>query len=136
MKTLMTAGIMLAIIGSPFVLSGCGTPPPRVSDDGLDASDYPKVQATGGLNKFMRVNNARENQQNGILSANVDVRWIGKKPVYFEYRFIFFDSRGRAINPDGPWTRGDAEPGTVDYLSANATRPDATDWRLDIRPRS
>ena len=111
MKTLMTAGTMLAIIGSPFVLSGCGTPPPRV-------------------------NNARENQQNGILSANVDVRWIGKKPVYFEYRFIFFDSRGRAINPDGPWTRGDAEPGTVDYLSSNATRPDATDWRLDIRPRS
>ena len=136
MNVLATTALSCVLLAAPAAMVGCGTPPPAVSDDRVTSEEYPKVQATGGLNKFMRVNNARENQQNGILSANVDIRWTGKKPVYYEYRFIFFDSRGRAINPDGPWSRADSEPGTVDYLSANATRPDATDWRLEIRPRS
>ena len=117
------------------MLGACGTKPPRVKDDSVSAEDYPKVQPTGGLNKFMRVNSARETQQNGVLHADVDIRWIGKRPVYYEYRFVFFDSRGRAINPDGPWTRAESEPGTVDYLNANATRPDSTDWKLEIRPQ-
>lgn len=119
-----------------MLLGACGTKPPTVKDDGVKASEYPKVQATGGLNKHMRVNNAKESQQDGVLYANVDIRWIGEREVFYEYRFIFFDSRGRAINPDGPWTRGESAPGTVDYLGANATRQDATDWRLEIRPRS
>ncbi|MEM1185363.1 MAG: DUF1425 domain-containing protein [Planctomycetota bacterium] len=135
-KQSLAGALGLAVLGASLTLplAGCGTPPPAVGDDHV--SEYPNVEAAGGLNKFMRVNNVAVNQQNSILFAAVDVRWIGKNPVYYEYRFIFFDSRGRPINPDGPWSRGDSEPGSVDYLTANATQPDATDWRLQIRPRS
>ncbi len=115
-------------------LPGCGTAPPAVNNDRVSADAYPKVQATGGLNRFMKINNATETRENDILYSNVDIRWTGKKPVFYQYRFIFFDARGRPINPDSAWRRGESAPGTVDYLSSNATTPNAIDWRLEIRP--
>jgi len=136
MRTTTTRAAAGLIAAATLGLAACGTPPPRVGDDHVSSQAYPKVQATGGLNAFMRVNNAVEFQENGLLHANVDIRWVGKNPVYYEYRFIFRYGRNRALNADGAWTRGSAEPGTVDYLSANATNPDATDWRLEIRPRN
>jgi hypothetical protein len=134
-KALWTSALTMLVAGGTLMTTGCGTAPPAVKDDRVSSDEYPRVQATGGLNKLMRVNNAQESQQNGILFSNVDIRWLGKETVYYDYRFIFFDSRGRPISPDSAWKRGESAPGTVDYLSANATTPDATDWRLEIRPR-
>ncbi len=128
----LTGAAVAALAGT--MIAGCGTAPPRVKNDSVSVENYPKVQATGGLNKFMRINNANETRENDILYANVDIRWTGKKPVFYQYRFIFFDARGRPVNPDSAWGRGESAPGTVDYLSSNATTPNAIDWRLEIRP--
>ena len=133
LKRVLAAWVAFGLCGA--MLSGCGTPPPAVGADSVSIEGYPRVTASGGLNGYMRVNRVNEYQKDGVLYADVDVRWTGQYAVFYEWRFIFFDARGRAMNPDGPWTEGGSSPGAVDYLRANATRPDAVNWRVEIRPR-
>lgn len=132
-------GRIMATVAAAGLLAACDTTPtnpPGVGGDYVTLGQYPKVTATGGLANYLVVNDVVESRDGDVLSVEVDVRWTGRYTSFFNYRFIFFDEIGRALNPDPAWQRGRAAPGVVDYLTGNAVSSAAVDWRLEIRAQN
>jgi len=132
LKTITVAGVVL--LGSV----GCAnkpTPPPGAMVDMVALDNYPQITVMDNLQPWLVVNRVQQNDESGLLGIDVDMRWTGQRYVYFEYRFIFFDDRGRALDTDPAWRTGESAPGTVEYLQGRANNESADTWRLEIRGR-
>lgn len=140
MKSWMGTGKMVVSVGllaGVVALAGCAkpTPPPGAMVDMVALNNYPQITVMDNLQPWLVVNRVQPQKVDDLLNIDVDMRWTGKQYVYLEYRFIFFDDQGRALNTDPAWRTGEAAPGTVEYMQGRANNESADTWRLEIRGR-
>jgi len=135
-KAVLATTLMAGVVGVIGV-AGCAgpTPPPGAMVDMVALNNYPQITVMDNLQPWLVVNRVQPQEVDGLLNIDVDMRWTGTRYVYLEYRFIFFDEQGRALNTDPAWRTGQAAPGTVEYLQGRANNEAADTWRLEIRGR-
>lgn len=129
-----TASLFAAALATA-ALSGCNTDPPAAKPDKVSAAAYPQITATEGLDRFVAYDKAVVDRSDaGAMSVSVPVRLTRNKETPIEYRFTFFDERGRPLRPESDWQYKVLPARTQQFISSTALDMDATDWRLEIRP--
>jgi len=68
-----------------------------------------------------------------ITDIQVPVRNLTERVYEIEYRYLWFDSNGRQIEPLMGWTFARLDPKQVVRLDGNASLVDARDYRLEVR---
>lgn len=135
MHNTITSITAASLLTTAFLLTGCQTPvaPPAVAADTV--ADYPRVDATGGLDTVLVVREAGVSIQNSdLLRVSIPVRNTASETKLVQYRLFFFDDNGVPHNTNPGWTRGRIPPGTEIFMTGNSLRP-AADFRLQIRPQ-
>ncbi len=117
-------------------LTGCDTvrAPGSATPDPLPNVAYPKIEAAEGLGEYLSYGDVKVTSQKP-LTVQVPIRpRTESEDLRVQYRFIFLDQFGVALNPDAAWTWRKLASRRQDFLSGNAMTSKATDWRLEIRP--
>ncbi|MGB0768702.1 MAG: DUF1425 domain-containing protein [Phycisphaeraceae bacterium] len=119
------------------MLTGCYTPG-NASPDPIPNANYPQVVTTGWLdNDFYVGPPIVVPEDNGRpMKVTVEVRrlepaWNRELPC--QYRFIFLDENGAALDPDPTWYYRSIEPKVKTILQGSAPDTGAVDWRCEIR---
>lgn len=133
MKLLMMIPMLAAIL----MMTGCYTPGHAEADPIPDAK-YPKVVTTGWLDNDFYVDApiVVPEQDGRPMRVTVEVRrlepaWNRELPC--QYRFIFLNEHGEALDPDPAWQYRSIEPKVKTILTASAPDIGAVDWRCEIR---
>lgn len=105
--------------------------------DPLPSDQYPKVETSGGLGKYLVISGANvtpgtESKPMSIVSA-VRSTW-DKDVLNIQYRYYFFDERNSPLNQNPDWRFAKLPPRSQVFLSGGAMDTTARDWRLQIRP--
>ena len=128
------AALALPITLAAALLAGCSTAPGAAKPDPLPADRYPQIVAMDGLQSnlvYDRVN--VEPGPRPPMSVSVAVRWTRDEPCPIQYRFQFFDDRGRLLEPAPDWQRTTLEGKAQSFLIGSSLQSQAVDWRLEIR---
>lgn len=124
-------------IGAGLSLTGCADTiraPGSATPDPLPNVAYPKIEAAEGLGEYLSYGDVKITSQKP-LTVQVPIRpRTETEDLRVQYRFIFMDQFGVALNPDAAWTWRKLASRRQDFLSGNAMTSKATDWRLEIRP--
>jgi len=136
MKTLMT--LMTALFAAAM-FTGCTYTPGYAKADPLSDDRYPQVTTFGWLANDFYVDNAvvkKEEDTGKPMSVTIEVRrlepaWNRELPC--QYRFIFLDRDGVALDPDPAWNYRSIEPKVKTILQGSAPDIGAVDWRAEIR---
>lgn len=131
-----TTLIVPALLGL-LTLGGCYTPG-HADPDPVSNAQYPKIVTLGWLdNDFYFDAPVVVDEAGGKpMSVSVGVRrlepaWNRELPC--QYRFIFLDHNGQALDPDPTWNYRSIEPKVKTILQASAPDIEAVDWRCEIR---
>lgn len=134
------AAIMSLVLASGLTaglnLTGCDTvrAPGSATPDPLPNVAYPKIEAAEGLGEYLSYGDVKVTSQKP-LTVQVPIRpRTESEDLRVQYRFIFLDDHGVALNPDAAWTWRKLASRRQDFLTGNAMTSKATDWRLEIRP--
>lgn len=103
-----------------------------------DPAAYPQIVLSPELTGWVAADRpivTQGDNGSGPLAVTVPVRTLVKRgeTIRMQYRFIFFDSMGRPIAPEGDWHYERMPANTRRYFEANALDDRATDWQLEIR---
>ena len=74
-----------------------------------------------------------EGSRDRITNIQVPVRNLTERIYKIEYRYLWFDSNGRQIEPQMGWTGARLDPKQVVRLDGVASLVDAHDYRLEVR---
>ena len=132
--TFLCAAAALSIL---TILVGCDTTkaPLGVKRDPDSSPNNPQIVGLDGLGKHLRYDNAIvRTAPNQALSVTVPVRVAADKQVRAQYRFTFLAPDGKPVSPEMDWQYKVLPARGWVYLLGVALDPEATDWRLDIRP--
>ncbi len=126
-------GVAVAVSGL-CLAGGCKYPPARAKDDPLRREDYPRIAVLEGLDRAIVVSDVREEKGPPLL-VTVTCRNIGDDAERdVQYRFFFYDERGRPEELDPDWQYVHMPARTYIYLRGNALDAGFVDWKLEIRP--
>lgn len=136
--TVMLAGL---IAGGILLSAGCNKDryraPGSAGLDPMPLEIYPKVAVEPPLDRHLVVEPDLIviDDIGGILSVSVPVRITSRRygESNIQYRFKFYDDRGRELPVQPGWRRHRLPFRTQEQLVGNATDSNATDWRLEIR---
>lgn len=133
-KLLRVTLLCLAASTTVSFTSGCETlPAPAVGADPY--SIYPRVTATGGMNRILKVREAGVSIRNDdLLRVSIPVRNVASETKLVQYRFFFFNEDGTVHNTDPSWRRTRIAPGVEVFMTANSITA-AENFRLEIRPQ-
>ncbi len=125
--TLVAVSLLVAC-HDPVKAPGAGMPDP------LHADEYPQIVVTDQIADYMGFHKPIVEVQPGKpMSVVVPARLINDYAINVQYRFIFFDSAGRPIEP-GMGFQYLRMPGRVQqFMRGAAMDTNAVDWRLEIR---
>jgi hypothetical protein len=125
--------------GVVLVLGGCGqrryeAPPTAVQDPAA----YPQITLSPELAGWVAADRPVVSQGedgSGPLRVTVPVRTLVKRgeTMRVQYRFVFLDSMGRPVEPQGDWRYVRLPANERRYFEGNALDGRATDWQLEIR---
>lgn len=136
-QTVLIGTTAAAGISAGLVLTGCADTiraPGSATPDPLPNVAYPKIEAAEGLGEYLSYGDVKITSQKP-LTVQVPIRpRTESEDLRVQYRFIFLDQFGVALNPDAAWTWRKLASRRQDFLSGNAMTSKATDWRLEIRP--
>lgn len=121
---------------SALGLSGCDTirAPGSATPDPLPNVAYPQIEAAEGLSEFLSYGEVKITGRTP-LSVQVPIRArTESEDLRVQYRFLFLDDHGVALNPDAAWTYEKMASRRQTFWSGTAMTNRATDWRLQIRP--
>lgn len=131
--------LILGSLALASALAGCQhphRPPPGGLQDPIEHELYPKIVIEEPLRRFLRVNYdaivVEDRAEESPLQVTTPVRSMADTQMRIQYRYRWMDDAGRIIQ-DTNWIMDVVEPRLSTQLSSNATRSDATDWRLEIR---
>jgi uncharacterized protein YcfL len=118
-----------------FCSTACDTAkaPGQPSSDQL--VDYPRKVTLDDLQYGLVVGNAVVTPPAGAVPLAIQqaVRNTADFTVHVQYRFEYFDAKGRLMPGTGSW-RFQSLPSRMEvFLESSALDPSATDWRLTIR---
>lgn len=133
MPKLITPIVALAAL---LVLPACvSTAPPAAGPDPVSQQLQPQVLAQGEFEGKLVTSRATVvRTENGAMSVSVPVRTRLQKDARAQYRFTFFDDRGRALRPEPDWQYTVLPARTQMILEGTALQTEAADWRLEVRP--
>lgn len=110
--------------------------PSTANIDQLAPENYPKlVIEEPALAKVMAVTPARvvvDRPADRPMSVTVPVRSIADNTMRVQYRYIWFDDKGREVRT-GEWRREVFAPRVERQLQGAAVDMKSTDWRLEVR---
>lgn len=137
--TTRTMGLLAACMGLTltWLATGCDTvkAPGAATPDPVSAAAYPQVTALEGLGDYVSMDKPIVTQDGKRpLLVVVPVRLRSDREVNAQYRFRFFDDRGRPVHPEMEWRYQVLPARAQIFLEASAPDLSATQWRLDIRP--
>ena len=126
---------LLALLALPLIAVGCtSTKPPVAKDDPVPVSAYPQVEAIGEANRYVLVAEPVINGGGNVpLSVSVPIRTTTTKDLNVQYKFVFFDAAGNALQPEMTWMPKRLLSRSQAQVSATAIDTTAVDWRLSIR---
>lgn len=133
MRRLMILPLLCAVVW----MTGCYTPG-HADVDPIPDAKYPKVVTYGWLdNDFYVDAPIVVPEDNGRpMRVSVEVRRLEpafNRELPSQYRFIFLDSNGEALDPDPTWHYRAIEPKVKTILQGSAPDIGAVDWRCEIR---
>lgn len=119
--------------------TGCSYTPGHADPDPIPSKQYPKIVTLGWLDNDFYYDAPIVKQEEATgkpLKVSVSVRrlepaWNRELPC--QYRFIFFDEDGAALDPDPTWHYRSMEPKVATILQGSAPDSGAVDWRCEIR---
>jgi len=128
-----TVAVTMLFVAS--FISGCqSTEPIAAAPDHIEG--YPLVTLEAGLARALVVGYDRviydERTSVTPASVQVPVRSTTLSTFHVQYRFVWFDGKGRLTRESG-WRLITMEPRLERVFSANAIDDKAERWRLEIR---
>ena len=134
-KTLRQTGYLLLIAGACLV--GCKPtpiPPPAGQTDPFPARNYPQITVAEKLDDFVGFGPANIDEGPPMTVA-VPIRvLVDQGDLSVQYRFLFFDSAGRILNPNRDWRYMELPALTRMFMEGTSLGNDAEDWSLEVRP--
>lgn len=121
-----TALVLIALAGLGLLAAGCDTVNTYTSEtQNITDSE---------LNDVARVTNVRKSRVSGdLLHVQVDIANIDDTDEVFNYKFEWFDAQGAKLDsPFDSWQRIQIAPRESLTVSATATSPRATDFKLKM----
>jgi hypothetical protein len=133
----MKTTLAIAMLGTALLMTGCYTPG-AADVDPLPDARYPQVVTYGWLdNDFYVDAPIVVPEQNGQpMRVTVEVRRLEpafNRDLPSQYRFIFLNEFGEALDPDPAWQYRAIEPKVKTILQGSAPDIGAVDWRCEIR---
>ena len=129
--------LIVPMLAAVLMMTGCYTPG-HADVDPIPDAKYPKVVTMGWLdNDFYVDAPIVVPEENGRpMRVTVEVRrlepaWNRELPC--QYRFIFLNEYGEALDPDPTWHYRAIEPKVKTVLQGSASDTGAVDWRCEIR---
>lgn len=109
-------------------------PPPAGQPDPFPARHYPQITVAEKLDEF--VGFGPPNVIDGPpMTVAVPIRvLVDQGDLNVQYRFLFFDSAGRILNPDRDWKYMQLPPLTRMFMEGTSLGNDAAKWNLEVRP--
>lgn len=115
-------------------ISGCNTNPPAARADPLMSDEYPQITAEDNLEKWIGFSSAVV-EDGPPLHVSVPVRSLTQtETLNIQYRFLFFDDRGRDVSTSQDWRFLTLSPRVREFITATAIDDRAKDWNLRVRP--
>ncbi len=132
MRSLSVAGLLACLL-----TAGCQpdiAPRPGLGDPIPPPYNDPQIAVLSpALQPWIRFHSAIITDEEGVpLQVEVPVRNLTDRLYLIDYRFIFFDRRGRELESFG-WQMQELRPKQTVRLKANALSTDAMDYRLEIK---
>ncbi len=132
MNTATRLAAALTAAAATLAVAACQSTPPPPAVQADDVTVYPRVTATDGLARILRVPEQGVNIEHGDnMTVSIPVRSISPTPEFLQYRFIFFEG-GRPLDTTPAWRRARVEAQGLAYLEATSLEP-ADDFQLEIR---
>jgi uncharacterized protein YcfL len=123
---------LAALLALPACVS---TAPPAAGPDPVSQQMQPQVLAQGALEgKLVTGRSVVVRTEGGAMSVSVPVRTRLQKDARVQYRFTFFDDRGRPLHPEPDWQYAVLPARTQMILEGASLQSEAADWRLEVRP--
>lgn len=120
------------------LMIGCRYTPGSASPDRLPDAEYPQIVTLGDLKRqfFYGPPVVVPERDGRPMRVNVEVRlkemsWESDIPC--QYRFIFLDQDGVALDPEPAWRWRNIPPRVKVTLQGSAPDIGAVDWRCEIR---
>lgn len=129
--------LMVPMLAGVLMMTGCYTPG-HAGVDPLPDSKYPQVVTYGWLDNDFYVNApiVVPEVDNRPMRVSVEVRRLEpafNRELPSQYRFIFLNQYGEALDPDPAWQYRAIEPKVKTILTGSAPDIGAVDWRCEIR---
>jgi uncharacterized protein YcfL len=137
MKNLIASSMILACIAGG--VTACNTAkskgPYASGHDAYTHEQYPQIEGLARLGNFMVHGDPIVTyEKNQAMTVSVPVRVLRERDVRAQYRFVFFDERDRPLEPQMDWQYAELPGRTQTVLTATSLQPEASDWRLQVRP--
>ena len=127
-----------ALLAAVLALQACEPkpkPPPAGRADPVLAENYPRIVASGDLEKYLYFDAPIEDlgSSSQPMSVTVPVRSVEDSySINVQYKFEFYDNRGQMLGDPG-WRFMNMDPLIQTQMVGQALSTDARDWRLIVR---
>ncbi|MEM6257571.1 MAG: hypothetical protein AAF711_16285 [Planctomycetota bacterium] len=126
------------ILALALLMTGCSYAPGSADVDPIPDATYPKVVTYGWLDNdfFVDAPIVVPEQDGRPMRVSVEVRRLEpafNRELPSQYRFIFLNEYGEALDPDPVWQYRAIEPKVKTILTGAAPDTGAVDWRCEIR---
>ncbi|MEM9345091.1 MAG: hypothetical protein AAGB26_00610 [Planctomycetota bacterium] len=128
----------LPVLTIALLMTGCSYAPGSADVDPIPDVKYPKVVTYGWLDNdfFVDAPIVVPEQAGRPMRVSVEVRRLEpafNRELPSQYRFIFLNEYGEALDPDPVWQYRAIEPKVKTILTGAAPDTGAVDWRCEIR---
>lgn len=130
-KRLIALSAVLAVLGcqSPSTAPYAARPDPE-----QPPYSNPRVQLiSGDLVRSLGTEKPIVTRDDDLLMVTVPLRNLSDNNYYLDYKYVFYDSKGREVRPAMGWKEIVLPPRTRRDFTANALDEKAVDWKLMIR---
>lgn len=124
----------IAALASAGLAGGCQSTAP-IGGQYDEARSYPNVTLSQpSLQKALGFQEPTVSTiENGLKHVTLPVRARSNETLHVQYRVLWFDKKGRPIEPKMSWRYTRLEPRQPETLTAGATSAEAADYDFQLR---
>lgn len=137
MKQRSTLAVTMVLLMSLLTLTGCSNVKSKKDAllDPLTPTAYPQIAALDGIGRWLSfMTPATSPQNDGRMKIIIPVAAVDGPQREVEYKFEFFDNRGRPLSKQEDWKFMRLPPRTTRHLETISPDHNTRNWRLVIRP--
>lgn len=132
---LMLASFTVPLAGCAGRADNTAQAPVRPAWDRLAPDEYPRIAIEPSLAGVIVRGEPRvmRDDSTGVMKVVAPLRSTANVEIFVEHRTVFLDASGGVVNPGTTWRAMRLGPRMAANAEASTGRPDATDWRMEIR---